>query len=519
MTTTQAVKKLGDTASVSVARLKSAWVPLKRILAFSPADDSIAPQKSLAVSLEKGGASVVYGSRFLSKITFKAVKKYFFEEGKYPQPEDLASSLTLAANEFGGIRSDISLNIPKAWTIIRTAEFPSTVKENLPDVVFYEIDRLTPFMPDESFFDFRILKEQDGRLTVLLMAAKAEMVAPYIKALGEHGFKVGSLTVDLSSIGTLCRYWNKGGDTLFVRVGEEGYEGALFIDGSVAQTISSAVPASDREARINGVTAEIRAMMDAARDRAKNLQVVALFSDKDPSLKESVRSRLDFPLKILGETDLGLKLHGAAEEVPYAAAGSLLESLWPGSKGLNLLKKGKYEIAKNPVALSVILILAIVTVGVFNVTAPVRLEKERLQSFNQQIDKKKKEVRKVEALKKEADSLKGEISTINNFKLENPFMLNLLKELTVILPMTTWLTRVRMTDSTVQIEGYSDSATSLLPKLEASPYLQKVEFASPTFRDRRMNADRFNIKMEIEGLKKAESEGDKKEIKSGNEKK
>jgi len=53
----------------------------------------------------------------------------------------------------------------------------------------------------------------------------------------------------------------------------------------------------------------------------------------------------------------------------------------------------------------------------------------------------------------------------------------------------------------VVIEGYSASATGLLPKLETSRYFEKAEFASPTFRDARMNADRFNIKMEIEGIR------------------
>ncbi|MEJ2697490.1 MAG: PilN domain-containing protein [Candidatus Sulfobium sp.] len=519
MTTTQAVKKLSDTASGSVARLKAAWGPLKRVLTFSPADDSVAPQKGLAISLERGGASVVYGSRFLSRIKLKAVKKYFFEEGKYPQPEDIASSLALAANEFGAARTDVTLSIPKAWTIIRTAEFPSTVKENLPDVVFYEIDRLTPFMPDESFFDFQIVKEHGGRLTVLLMAAKAEMVTPYITALREHGFKVGSLTVDLSGMGTLCRYWNKGADTLFVRIDEEGYEGALFIDGSVAQTVFSITPATDREAKASRITEEIKGMMDAAKRQAKNPEIVALFQNEDQSLKDSIKTGLGHPLRILGEDDLGLKFEGAPEEIPYAAVGSLLESLWPGARGLNLIKKGKYETPRTPLALTVVLILAIVAVGILNVMAPLRMEKERVQAVAQQIDMKKKEARKVEALKKEADSLKGEISTISSFKQDNPLTLNLLKELTVILPKTTWLTRVRMTDTTVQIEGYSDSATGLLPKLEASPYLRKVEFASPTFRDRRMNADRFNIKMEIEGPGKAGAEGGKKEIKPGDEKK
>jgi hypothetical protein len=40
----------------------------------------------------------------------------------------------------------------------------------------------------------------------------------------------------------------------------------------------------------------------------------------------------------------------------------------------------------------------------------------------------------------------------------------------------------------------------LVPKLEASPFFKKVEFASPTYRDPKLNQDRFQIKMEIEGL-------------------
>jgi hypothetical protein len=36
--------------------------------------------------------------------------------------------------------------------------------------------------------------------------------------------------------------------------------------------------------------------------------------------------------------------------------------------------------------------------------------------------------------------------------------------------------------------------------LEASKFFQKVEFASPTFRDARLNTDRFQIKMELEGV-------------------
>ena len=39
-------------------------------------------------------------------------------------------------------------------------------------------------------------------------------------------------------------------------------------------------------------------------------------------------------------------------------------------------------------------------------------------------------------------------------------------------------------------------------KIETSPYFTKVEFTSPTIRDVRMNADRFVIRMELDGIKK-----------------
>jgi hypothetical protein len=56
---------------------------------------------------------------------------------------------------------------------------------------------------------------------------------------------------------------------------------------------------------------------------------------------------------------------------------------------------------------------------------------------------------------------------------------------------------MKITDKTVDIEGFSASATEIILKLENSQHFQKVEFASPTYRDPRQNKDRFVIKMEL----------------------
>jgi Tfp pilus assembly protein PilN len=147
------------------------------------------------------------------------------------------------------------------------------------------------------------------------------------------------------------------------------------------------------------------------------------------------------------------------------------------------------------------LILLLLAMWILYLISPLRIEEKRLQEIDRQISLRKEEVKKTEALKKEIESLADNIATINDFKHNRVLSLNILKELTTLLPKNAWLTRTRITDKMVEIEGYSASATGLLPKLEASTYFKKAEFASPTFRDARMNADRFNIKMEIEGIR------------------
>jgi len=501
MTGTIVIKKLTTLASTSATYLMRIGRPAWRVLTFSPSDDIISPKKSLCVSLEKGALSVVFGSRFLSKIKIKGSRRYSFEEDRYPQPEGLASSVALAMNDLGAAGTEVTLSIPKAWVIIKTTEFPSTVKENLANVLSYELDRLTPFNPEDALYDFRILKDDAGKLTLLVMAAKADLIRQYIDALRERDINVSKVTVNLSGIGTLCRYIDKGTDSIFVEIDENAYEGALFLDSFITGTSTGGFTAESKKSKVETISGEILSLLDAAKKQGRSPQIIVLLKDTDPSFKELLKLQINQPVKILNETDIKLKPPGPQKGVSYAATGGVLESLWPKAKGLDLLKKGRYEKQKIPFALTALLILIIFAMWILYMVAPLRIEKKRLEEIDRQILQRKEEVKKVETLKKDIENLNNEVSTINNFKGNRPMALSVLRELTTTLPQSTWLTRVRITETTVDIEGYASSATGLLPKLEASKYFGKAEFASPTFRDARQNADRFIIKMEIEGVK------------------
>lgn len=500
MTVSANAQKVASALSDSAMRLKAIWGPVKRFLTFSPADDSIARAKNVSVSIQGGSVSVAYATRILSRIRIKGFRTYPVE-GRYPAPEAVASSVSMALSSLHASNTDVTLCIPKSWAVIKTVEFPSTVRDSLSNVVSYEMDRLTPFAREEALYDFRILKEEIGKISLLVVAARADLINPYIEALREMGCNVTKVTLNLSGMGTLCSYSLGCADALFLDVGENEYEAALLSGGTVTAASAGDMGTGDERSQVEIILREIELLMGDASKKNGSPQIVLSLKGSSAGLREILKVNSSRPFKILEEGAASGLLSG---KIPHEVAGGVVESLWPGARGLNLLEKGMREKVRTPVTLSVILVAAILAIWVISVFMPVSIEEKRLAEIKSEIATRKEQVKKVDSLKKEVAALEKEISVVNDFKHSRPMALDLIKELTSILPKKTWLSRMRITDTTVEIEGYSTSATELLPKLEASKYFKKVEFASPTFRDMRMNAERFNIKMEIEGTKTEE---------------
>jgi Tfp pilus assembly protein PilN len=286
-----------------------------------------------------------------------------------------------------------------------------------------------------------------------------------------------------------------------MEIDKNEFEGVLFLDGYISGILTGSFPSGNEKSKIDIISGEILPLLDTLKMQGRSLQIIFHLRGLSPSFQEQLKLQLNLPVKILEGTIMKLRPSGPQKEVPYAATGGVLESLWTKSKGLDLIKKGIYEKQKTPFAITAVLILAILTMWILYMVAPLRIERKRLEEIDRQITLKKEDIKKVEALKKEIETVNSEIAAIDNFKGNRPMVLDVLKELTTTLPQATWLTRVRNTETMANIEGYASSATGLIPKLEASKYFKKAEFASPTFRDARQNADRFIIKMEIEGIK------------------
>jgi len=479
--------------------LKKKWGKASRILKISATDEVMRPAKIICLSIETGRLSLLYGTRILNRIKLVTARSFVVDEGRYATPEFTASCLSLFLEEIaaGGIK--VILSIPKEWTILQKADFPITVKDNLATALNYELDRLTPFNPDEAYWDFKILKEEDNRIELLVVAAKAELIDPYLRAITEKDIQVEGITFHLAGIGTLFNYIRYHHDILFLEINHDSYAGMVMKDGIISEPFSDFFRTGAEGAKTQQILNDVLPYRDYFLAQNKSPLMIIYHGSGGYSVHPE---KVPFQVKELKDIIKTSLLDKVVEEDivkdQWKAAGGALEYLWPKAVRFNLLRKGLREQQKTPMTLTILLFLLILTFGALYWIAPLELERRKQEVMNAQIQAMKEEVKKVEMLKKDVDILGAEIVKIHDFK-ENSYMsLSILQELTSLLPKTAWLTRVRITEKGLDIEGYASRATEILPKLENSPIFAKVEFASPTVRDTRVNADRFIIKMELE---------------------
>jgi Tfp pilus assembly protein PilN len=490
-----------ETVSAIRSALEKIGKAIGGVFFLSPADDRISFKKTLCLAIDKGEVAAAVGSRFFSRISLKGAKKYLLAENEYPSPEFLTSCLSLARAELRAENSRLTLGIPKAWAVIKTVEYPSSILENISNVIAFELDRITPFSPENAYFDFQIIKAEAEKVTLLVTAVRMDQIDPYLKAIQEKGFKTDQVSINLLGLGTLCRYWYRTDKLIFIRTFENQYEGMLYLPHSTLKLLSGVGLVGDEKTSVARIAEEIEKSLTASENVSPLEETIFLLKDNKPSLKEAIKSQQGESVQFLDEADMGFDFLGRKQsQVPYQAVGGVLESLWKRSLGLNLLLKGLHKKAKFPIGMTIFLALVLlILVGIYWLT-PIKVEKQRLENIEKEIASKKVEIKKVESLKQDMESVFKEIRQINEFKQSKTLSSNILKELTLVIPPNSWLTRVRVFESQVNIEGYSPSATLLISRLEASNLFKKVEFSAPTFRDPRQNMDRFQIKMELEGL-------------------
>jgi general secretion pathway protein L len=82
---------------------------------------------------------------------------------------------------------------------------------------------------------------------------------------------------------------------------------------------------------------------------------------------------------------------------------------------------------------------------------------------------------------------------LNSLKQDSPVIINVIEQLSNLLPKDTWLRSFEYKNNKFLLQGASASSSKLIELLESSPYFKQTAMVSPVTRDSVEGVDEFQL--------------------------
>lgn len=168
------------------------------------------------------------------------------------------------------------------------------------------------------------------------------------------------------------------------------------------------------------------------------------------------------------------------------------------SPDVNLLpdkyREGKSTLPKpGIIVLGALVLLLLVTA----VALPLLAQKSRINTLEPLLESAQARASAASKLRDSVNTLQSGTRFLVEKKQSSMMALQVINELTRILPDDTWVQQLQIRGNEVQIQGQSASAAALIPLLEASGILHTARMRSPVTQVPRSNRERFNLSVQI----------------------
>jgi Tfp pilus assembly protein PilN len=401
--------------------------------------------------------------------------------------EDLGATLAaeLRARELSGRR--IRVGLDRRVVVVRVLDLPRAAGGDLAQMVAFELERHVPFAAEDIRFAWTELPgraEEPHR--VLVAAAERRRVEGPLALLAAARRRAALLAVACHELPALLPRGLAAGRAVWVHR-HRGATDLLFLDGPVP--VMSRRPAA---ADADGIAREVERSLPLVR--WTGCDAVWLSGDDAEDWSSGLAAILRAPVSA----------------PPYAPAHAPLVALLPAeNRGAALLALAVAAGSRSPV----VNLLPEekrpwtpsrgqrLTAGILGVTALLALslafthaiKTERyVGRLTQEIHRLDPEAKVVDGLAAELARKRRLLSALDAAQDRRIQALPVLRELTETLPAGAWLQALTADRQGVELTGQADSASSLIPLLEASERLERVEFTSPVTKTE--NKEQFRIR-------------------------
>ncbi len=330
-------------------------------------------------------------------------------------------------------KAGIFIGISEKHAVLKKIILPAAVKENLRPALTYEMEKYIPLSVDKIYFDCRIIEEN----------------------------KVDNLIT-----------------VLLVVIKKEDLE--PFFD--LARTIAGGI--SSIEVFPTAMANCISYFSSSSFDKY-------VFDFKKIT-------EYDFE-KISGDADsAGISKAGISTHDQAILFGLGLKGLIKNCPDINLLP---YELRQRPGRMGYYIMFFLMAVmiisGLIWGGAWFLNQKYQLKRLDAKIETLAREMKKVNSLESEAENLEKKLDNILAIRQKGVPVIDILRELSQIIPKDAWVRGFMLTGDKIQIEGFAGSASGLISLLEASPIIKNVVFLSAITKSKN-GKEKFRIGFETE---------------------
>jgi Tfp pilus assembly protein PilN len=401
--------------------------------------------------------------------------------------EDPAATLAaeLQAREISG--RSLRVGLDRRQAVVKAIDLPRAAGSDIGAMVGFDLERHVPFPPDNVRFDWVELGSGPEEPHRVLVAAveRRTVERPLALLTGAHR-RAATMVIACHELPALLPRELPAERVVWAHRHRDGTD-VLLLEGR-RLLMSRYVPAGD----VDALAQEIRRSLPLVH--WSDCQVVWLSGTDAPGWESALETALSVEVSAppYAESKLPLVEALPADEQDGALLALAVAS---GSRhpSLNLLPKDARPWAASREQM--------VTVGLMAITAFLGLtlalthviKTERyLDRLSGEIHRLDPEVKTVEGMAAELARKRRLLAALQTVQDARVPALPALRELTDLLPPAAWLQGITMDGQGVELVGQSDAASSLIPLLEASERLERVEFTSPV--TKAQNKEQFRIR-------------------------